>query len=341
MAQRLLTPNPENASLLDLKALARVGSSETALRCTAIQMLIAGISREQLCQALLVTARAVRKWINAFNRCGVEGLIANKRPGRTALIGAETAEELTTVIDHPVQAGRTFWTAKAFHGYIREAYQIQCSYETVLRFFHRQGYALKVPQLWPDRQDEAERERFRHKLKELCAQPRLDIWFADESGFDGDPRPRRRWDLKGRKTRATKNGDHQRMNVIGMLCPRTGQFFAIEVSHSDTLTFQAFLDEAAKHVSFTRALNILVLDNASWHRKKSLNWHGWQPLYLPAYSPDFNPIERIWLVMKARWFNNFVCRSLDQLLQRLDQAILDVICHPEQTQKTVAIGTLF
>jgi transposase len=341
MAQRLLTPNPENASILDLKGLARVGSGETALRCTAIQMLIVGITREQVCQALLVTDRALRKWINAFNRRGVDGLIANKRPGRTALIGAQQAEELTTVVDHPVQAGRTFWTAKAFHGYISEAYQIECSYETVLRFFHRQGYALKVPQPWPDRQDEAQREIFRQRLKELCAQPDVDIWFADESGFDGDPRPRRRWDLKGRKTRVTKNGGHLRMNVMGMVCPRTGQFFAIEASHSDAVTFQAFLDEAAKTVSFSRPVNILVLDNASWHRNKSLNWQGWQPLNLPAYSPDFNPIERVWLVMKARWFNNYVCRSVEHLLERLDHAILDVIRHPEQTQKTAAIGTLF
>jgi hypothetical protein len=83
-----------------------------------------------------------------------------------------------------------------------------------------------------------------------------------------------------------------------------------------------------------------LLDNASWHRKKSLNWQGWQPLNLPAYSPDFNPIERMWLVMKARWFDNYACRSVKQLLQRLDQAILDVIRHPEQNQKTAAIGTL-
>ena len=131
------------------------------------------------------------------------------------------------------------------------------------------------------------------------------------------------------------------MNVIGMVCPRTGQFFAIEASHSDAVTFQAFLDEAAKTVSFSRPVNILVLDNASWHRNKSLNWQGWQPLNLPAYSPDFNPIERVWLVMKARWFNNYVCRSVEHLLERLDHAILDVIRHPEQTQKTAAIGTLF
>ncbi len=45
--------------------------------------------------------------------------------------------------------------------------------------------------------------------------------------------------------------------------------------------------------------------------------------------------------MKARWFNNYVCSSYEQLLQRMHQAILDVIRHPDQTQKTAAIGTLF
>jgi hypothetical protein len=45
--------------------------------------------------------------------------------------------------------------------------------------------------------------------------------------------------------------------------------------------------------------------------------------------------------MKARWFNNYVCKNEQQLLERLDQAILEVIDHPDKTQKTSAIGTLF
>jgi len=63
-------------------------------------------------------------------------------------------------------------------------------------------------------------------------------------------------------------------------------------------------------------------------------------MYQPSYSPDFNPIERIWLKMKARWFNNYVCRNVDQLIDRLDQAILDVINNTDQTQKTTSIGKL-
>ena len=341
MARSLLQPNSDNGSIHELKKAARVGSMETTWRCTAIQMLVTGVSRAQVCQALLISERALRSWIKMFNERGADGLIVKKRPGRTSILRGEQAKQLTTLIEQPERAERTFWTAKAFHGYISETYQVDCSYQTVVRFFHQQGFALKVPQPWPDRQDEALRESFRQQLRELCQQPDVDIWFADESGFEGDPRPRRRWDKKGNKTRSTKNGDHLRMNVMGMVCPRTGEFFAIETSHSDSETFQAFLDEADKCIELQRPRNILILDNASWHKRKSTNWQGWKPMYLPPYSPDLNPIERIWLIMKARWFNNHVCKNVDQLIERLDQAILDVINNPNQIQKTAAIGKLF
>ena len=45
--------------------------------------------------------------------------------------------------------------------------------------------------------------------------------------------------------------------------------------------------------------------------------------------------------MKANWFNNYVCKNVQQLIDRLDQAILDVINNPKRNQKTTSIGTLF
>lgn len=340
MARPLLVPNPANASIHELKQTARIGSGETVLRCTAIQMLVTGIPREQVCEALLVSERSLRRWIQAFNQQGIDGLIVHKRSGRSRKLQGEQAAHLVELIEQPQRADRTFWTARAFHGYISESYQVDCSYETVVRFFHQQGFALKVPQPWPDRQDEAQRQAFREQLKALCELPDVDVWFGDESGFEGDPRPRRRWDRKGNKTRITKNGDHVRMNVIGTVCPRTGEFFAIEASHVDTEMFQAFLDEANRQIQPERKRNILILDNASWHRRASLDWGHFEPMFLPPYSPDFNPIERIWLIMKARWFNHYVSKNRDALIARLDQAILDVINHPEDTKTTASIGQL-
>ena len=73
MARALLIPDPENASIEELKQLSRIGSSETATRCTAIQMLLAGASRELVCDALLVTNRALRKLMNPKKQSATSG----------------------------------------------------------------------------------------------------------------------------------------------------------------------------------------------------------------------------------------------------------------------------
>ncbi len=160
-------------------------------------MLLSGADRQLVCNALVVTDRALRKWIRLFNQSGVDGLIVNKRPGRTAIIQGSQAIEFSSIMEHPEFADRTFWTAKAFHGCISNAYQVECSHETIVRFLHREGFALSI----------------------------------QDPGAVG---------IK-KETKPAKNGDHLRMNVMGMICPRTGKFFAIETSHSDTETFQAFL----------------------------------------------------------------------------------------------------
>jgi transposase len=44
---------------------------------------------------------------------------------------------------------------------------------------------------------------------------------------------------------------------------------------------------------------VLILDNASWHKVKSLPREHIELWCLPAYSPDFNPIGHVWLVLKT------------------------------------------
>jgi hypothetical protein len=73
MASSLLNPNPENASLHELKNTARIGSGETSLRCTAIQMLLANLPLNQICKALLIFKRSLRIWISLFNEKGRMG----------------------------------------------------------------------------------------------------------------------------------------------------------------------------------------------------------------------------------------------------------------------------
>jgi hypothetical protein len=82
MTRPLLKSYPENATTEELKAVIRMGSNETGIHCTAIQMLLAGASRKPLCNALLVTNRALRKWISRFSGTFAAQVIKSFDPER-------------------------------------------------------------------------------------------------------------------------------------------------------------------------------------------------------------------------------------------------------------------
>jgi transposase len=196
---------------------------------------------------------------------------------------------------------------------------------------------LNLPQPWPDRQDEELRKAFIIGLQKRLQDPAVEIWYCDEMGVAGDPRPRRRWAKKGSKPKVTHNGDHVRMNVTGVVSPRTGQFYALEFSHTDTAVFQIFLNHASKDLKFERSRNLLLMDNASWHKKRNIDWGNFEPLYLPPYSPDLNPIERLWLLVKAQWFTDFIAKTRAELMQRLDKALVWLTNRTQDNQITCTI----
>lgn len=338
MARRRIMPNSHNASAAELDAAARAAASARERdRLRAVKALLLKLDFAVVCELFGVAERTLRVWVQAFNLQGIDGLLDKDRPGRPRAIAQDQAERLRDLILHPSQADITHWTAKKFHGHLREALQIECGYRTVVRWLHEHDFRLKVPQPWPDRQDEAQRAAYRERLAPLLADPEVDVWFMDEMGVEGDPRPRRRWARKGEKTRVTKNGDHVRMNVSGMICPRTGEAFMLEFSHSDRVIFQAFLDEAGTHAATERRRNVLICDNASWHKCKSIAWGKFEPVFLPPYSPDYNPIERLWLLVKAEWFSDFVAKNRDALIERLDHALNWAMNRQPDNQKTCAI----
>jgi len=326
--------------MAELSAAIRAAASvRSAQRMTAIRALIEGLSRGDVCRVFNVTGKTLSDWVRRFNARGIDGLVDAPRSGRSRRIPREKTAELCALIEQPERAKETHWTGKKFHGYLREALDLEVGYSTVLRWLQENDFRLKVPQPWPDRQDEALRQAFIERLGAWLRDERIDLWYLDEMGVEGDPRPRRRFAKRGSKPRVTRNGDHVRMNVTGMVCPRTGQFYALEFSHNDTEMFQVFLEHANADLAFERPRNLLICDNAAWHKAASLRTGRFERVFLPPYSPDLNPIERLWLLIKAEWFADFTAKTRDQLIARLDLALRWAIARSEENQSTCAIRT--
>jgi len=74
---------------------------------------------------------------------------------------------------------------------------------------------------------------------------------------------------------------------------------------------------------------VLVLANASWHKTKRLNWHHIVAVYLPAYSPGFNPIERLWQHLKSHYLAGYLTKSGQELSNKVYVSIRSLLDQPE------------
>jgi len=168
----------------------------------------------------------------------------------------------------------------------------------------------------------------------------VELWFADETGVEGDPRPRRRWAHKSDRIKTPYHGMHLRQSVLGAVCPQSGQCAALIFNHCDSEVFQRFLDHLAQSVpDDPHKRRYLIVDNASWHKVKRLNWHHFTPKYLPPSSPDLNPIERLWLRLKAEFFADFIAKDTETLITRLIKALRHFLNSPQTTARLCSLKT--
>ncbi|MDI6786731.1 MAG: transposase [bacterium] len=73
----------------------------------------------------------------------------------------------------------------------------------------------------------------------------------------------------------------------------------------------------------------MILDNASWHKTLRLNWRILEPIYLPAYWPDLNPIEELWLAIKREFFSWFWTNKEEILDEQVEMALKYYIDRPD------------
>jgi transposase len=119
------------------------------------------------------------------------------------------------------------------------------------------------------------------------------------------------WAMRGTRVYADKlgNGKKGRTNLIMAL---SGKTWLAPVLFTGSCNGQLVEEWLENHLipELTKP-SIIICDNAPFHRKKILKTiaakHGHHLLFLPPYSPDFNPIEKVFaLIKRYRLYNPLV-----------------------------------
>ena len=153
-----------------------------------------------------------------------------------------------------------------------------------------------------------------------------DLVFLDESGCNTDMTRRYAYSLGGsRAVDATPLSKPKNTTILSSI-QLDGTLHDTTFSGGTTVEhFKHYLkDILLPHLNGN---SVLVMDNMKSHHakavKKLLDSSGIRYTYLPPYSPDLNPIEKLWSKVKSL-LRKFKARSLDALPNAIQHAFQNV-----------------
>ena len=302
---------------------------ELRFRAHIILLLGAGHAWDTIEAMLFCSSRTVDRWLKRFRAEGTAGLTGRKR-GRPFRLGlgwvAPLVNWVTTKTPGDFGFLRTRWSCALLALLLREREGVTASRETVRRYLHRGHLVYRRPRpvLKPD-----EEER-RVKLAELRAllgglpAEETAVW-QDEVEIHTNPKIGRMWMLKGHQAEVVTPGTNKKRHLSGSIHWRTGQVFVTEAAPKqgrDGALFLAHLDELRRRLRRYKKVHV-ICDNASCHTSLEVIQYLWEHEgrievhLLPSYSPDYNPIERVWWHLHEDITRNHRCRDLGELLGKV------------------------
>ena len=123
--------------------------------------------------------------------------------------------------------------------------------------------------------------------------------FEDEFSLSNTATLSATWSVKGKQPEvALKQAKRERVTGFGTVNPLTGQLVANFAQTGNTDTFKKHLRKVLKAYTGKQKI-IIYVDNVRFHHAKTLKpfleaHPELEIRYLPAYSPDLNPVERVW-----------------------------------------------
>jgi transposase len=294
-------------------------------RLSALLWIDDGRTREEVAQLVGVSPRQVGQWLRIFRNKGLEQLCTLHYQGDPGRPRPAQVERLK----HPIARGG-FHNAEQVRTWIEETFGVTYSATGVKELLYRIGASYHKVSGFFWKADVEEQKQFvrkyrRHKRE---AGPTTRRYFVDAChpvwGVDLlDPC----WLLVGQRYYVGVGNGRKRLNILGAYCPDDHDYVDLRLT-KENITGEQFvklLEELrAKHPGTEKF--ILYLDNARYYSKPVVKeWlaahREFRLVFLPAYSPNLNLIERLWKFLREealnRWHRTF------EAMQEAVAAVLD------------------
>lgn len=274
----------------------------------------------------------VQRWLLRYQQLGLAALLQiHHHGGRQAAIPPWAQAQLKARLQEP----RGFASYGDIVTWLASECGICVNYWVVYDLVRRRWKAkLKSSRPSHIQQDTEAVEQFPERSaavlrKAVRVAPDLHLryWVEDESRFGLKPIVRRRITARGVPPVAVHQWQFEWLWLYGFVEPLTGESFFWECSHLDHQCFGYVLEAFAQQ--YPDDMHIIQLDQSAVHRAQKLQVPPNIAFYFqPPYSPELNPIEQLWALLKGRlanrhwWSLEELQDALTQQLQQLTPAAL-------------------
>jgi len=304
-----LTNTQKNRLANQLKKAEVKGDIREAKRIMAILALGEDQDKTIVSSVLNVTVKAIQHWVTTFLLNGVRGLVSRKPSGRPPKLTKTQRRELAKLIDAgPQKAGYVgnCWRTPMIQQLISEKFGATYSVHYISQLLKNMGFSYQKAKFVSDHLNEEKRDQWLAEtwpaILDLAKEKNAYLLFGDEASFPQWGTLSYTWARKGHQPTIKTSGKRKGYKVFGLIDYFTGRLFSkCQEERLNSATYAAFLSEVLAN---TRKHIIIVQDGARYHISAAMKQFFAKHekrltvFNLPSYSPDYNPIEKLWKKVK-------------------------------------------
>ena len=256
-----------------------------------------GYSYTEIARILLLDDETIRRHINDYQQDNK--LTTNNGGSDGKLSDYETRE----LIEHLAEV--TYLYVKDICRYVKLRYNKEYSVSGMTKWLHANDFSYKKPHAVPAKANQKQQEEFIQFYQglKLKAGEKEPIYFADSVHPHHQTHLTYGWILKGERKAIDTTGRQYRLNIIGGICLTGHRFIYQQADTVDADSIARFLCELRRKNPGKHKIHV-IWDRAGYHRDKEIQIFAKglaiELHYLPPYSPNLNPIERLWKLMHER-----------------------------------------